>query len=986
MIKLEKIFSFLLPIFLFISIILLETHCSSATKIPTQETIQSPNEAKGKDDSKEEQQKQLKEVLEKYKEIIKVCQELGNQQLEADSYIGMGVVYTISGDYDNAILWLNRGLVIKNDIQDDSNVAEAFLHLGSSYNSIQEQDKANDALHQEEKYLNLIQTAKLSDLKNYQILLREDQRPLVEKLTNLYTDGIKVFGDTDAGLKGDLEINIGLIKKALGDYQEAVSFFTKGIETKSKPSVNSSNGLLEAYLHLSVCYKELGNQQESDKAFKIAKSYLKLLKASMFNEQGSYYDDQEQLDLAESYYKKCRDVCKELGIKEGISASYSNWAGIFDKRGNIVETQKDKQKYYQEALKLYDIAFSYASKDRERVAIKVSTATTYSHLGDHNKALELGSQSYELYKDAVIKEDLEAKVLFNIAREHEFLGNTQEALSYYQKSLPLRGKDKEGEAKTLFGLARIAKINNNFEQSKDFIEKAINKVEEVRSKVSNKYLRATYFAERQEYYDFYIDLFMQKHKESPKENYNARALEISERARARSLIESLTESRIKNETDISNKKVGFLTLVDIEKEVNDKDTLLIEYWLGSKTSYVWAVMGNYMESYELEATRDEIETLAKSIYKLLTKRQTLTEQQIAINAKQIDKDYWQQSTKLSNLLLKPLTKLSVAQRLIIVSDGTVNLVPFSALPFPEGKEKPQRKRDPVLESVLAQLQHLPLVIDYEVINVASVSAIAKQRQQAKKNYSNTNPIIVFAAPLYNTPGTKPNKNLAMPPSTTTRTGLPEIILDSKETIELPDLPFSEKEAENISRAVEGALLLIGPDANREAIIKGVLKGYSIVHFGTHAFADLKEEPKNYGLYLSRFDRESKKVVSFLSAGDISELDLSAELIVLANCQTAFGQRLKGEGVMALTRAFTVAGAKSLIGSLWIIRDEATLDLMTSFYQHLTVADSKGQLSPIAALKAAQIDTLVKPKYQSPFYWAAFTFQGEWRERKILSNK
>jgi len=103
------------------------------------------------------------------------------------------------------------------------------------------------------------------------------------------------------------------------------------------------------------------------------------------------------------------------------------------------------------------------------------------------------------------------------------------------------------------------------------------------------------------------------------------------------------------------------------------------------------------------------------------------------------------------------------------------------------------------------------------------------------------------------------------------------------------------------------------------------------------------------------------------------MKLPAELVVLGACQTGLGKEVKGEGLIGLTRGFMYAGAKRVVVSLWSVNDKATSDLMTQFCRGML----KDNERPVAALRTAQIEIWKQKKWQSPYYWAAFTMQGEW---------
>jgi len=146
-----------------------------------------------------------------------------------------------------------------------------------------------------------------------------------------------------------------------------------------------------------------------------------------------------------------------------------------------------------------------------------------------------------------------------------------------------------------------------------------------------------------------------------------------------------------------------------------------------------------------------------------------------------------------------------------------------------------------------------------------------------------------------------------------------------------------------------------------------------VHFATHAVID-SENPVLSGIMLSNVDGQGEVQHGFLKLQDLYDLDLPAELVVLSACNTALGEDLRGEGLVGFVRALMYAGAKRVVASLWKVDDEATTELMSRFYRHMF----QGQLSPAAALRQAQIEMWQHDDWSSPFYWAAFTLQGEWR--------
>ncbi|MFE1746099.1 tetratricopeptide repeat protein, partial [Coleofasciculus sp. H7-2] len=360
----------------------------------------------------------------------------------------------------------------------------------------------------------------------------------------------------------------------------------------------------------------------------------------------------------------------------------------------------------------------------------------YSALGEKQKALEFYNQSLPLRRATGDKAG-EAVTLNNIGGVYSALGEKQKALEFYNQSLPLSRAtgDKAGEAVTLYNFAYLERNRGNLNEALTQMKAAIKIIEDLRTNVASQQLRASYFATVQDYYQFYIDLLMQLHLTNPDKGYDALALQASERAKARNLLELLTEanvnirsrenpelikqertlqqqlnaaeqSRVKllegsytnkqlaeikiqiesflSELDgvqaeirqknpayaaISQPAAFTLNLQQIQQQVLDDNTLLLEYYLGEERSYLWAVTKTSITSYELPK-RADIKAAAEEFYNQLTSETGSLESGI----------------KLSQMLLSPVANQLGNKRLLIVSDGALQSIPFAALPIPENNQ------------------------------------------------------------------------------------------------------------------------------------------------------------------------------------------------------------------------------------------------------------------------------------------------------------
>jgi CHAT domain-containing protein len=192
-------------------------------------------------------------------------------------------------------------------------------------------------------------------------------------------------------------------------------------------------------------------------------------------------------------------------------------------------------------------------------------------------------------------------------------------------------------------------------------------------------------------------------------------------------------------------------------------------------------------------------------------------------------------------------------------------------------------------------------------------------------------------------------------------------------LSFPRLSFSSGEARAIANvsAKEKAVVKLGVDANRNFATSSELENFRIVHFATHGLLNT-EVPSLSGIVLSLIDKQGNPQDGFLRLHEIYNLHLNADLVVLSACQTALGEQLKGEGAISLSRGFFYAGAARVVASLWTVNDSSTAKLMTAFYRNMQSL----KMTPAAALRAAQIE--MQQAGQSPYNWAAFELQGEWK--------
>ncbi|MEP6924762.1 MAG: CHAT domain-containing protein, partial [Pyrinomonadaceae bacterium] len=406
----------------------------------------------------------------------------------------------------------------------------------------------------------------------------------------------------------------------------------------------------------------------------------------------------------------------------------------------------------------------------------------------------------------------------------------------------------------------------------------------------------------------------------------------------------------------------------------DPETLLLKYSLGAQRSYLWAISDSSVTSHELPNS-DEVEKSARKLYELLTVRTLSPKNETAVEKRQrvqrAEAELLQAAQQLSKMILGPATERLGRKRLVIVADGALQYVPFAMLPVPQKKAKIAKT---------GEQTYRPLIVDHEIVSLASVSALAVQRRELVNRKPAPQALAVIADPVFEANDvrieTVKNQEVVkvdQPQAEAANTRRLEY--DTETKFAITRLPFTRQEADQILAQIPALTNLEATDfkANHAMVLSGALSNYRYIHFATHGYLDT-ERPGLSAIVLSMVDEQGQPQDGFLRAHEIYNLNLPAELVVLSACQTGLGKEIKGEGLIGLTRGFMYAGAKRVVVSLWSVNDKATADLMEKFYRGML----KDNERPAAALRAAQIEMWKQKQWQSPYYWSAFVIQGEWR--------
>lgn len=423
-----------------------------------------------------------------------------------------------------------------------------------------------------------------------------------------------------------------------------------------------------------------------------------------------------------------------------------------------------------------------------------------------------------------------------------------------------------------------------------------------------------------------------------------------------------------------------VTCQEIQKRLLDDQTLLLIYSLGDEHSYLWAVTASELRSYELPP-RAVIEAKAREVYNLMTARQRFDRknfEQFQRQVRQADEQYWPQAEALSQAILGPVATQLGNKRLLIVSEGALQFLPFGALPEPGIKKQPGAR--PAVTSSTSPVARQPLLVNHEIVYLPSVSVLAAVRRDLAEREAASKPsktLAVLADPIFTRKDsrlTEGSNGTAVQPMDDLDRALKELRASNAEGM-LERLKGAADEAADIASFVEpdSRLTATGAAANLELVKGAGLGQYRFIHFATHGLLN-DEHPELSGLVFSLFDSKGAGQEGFLRMHEIYNLKLAAEMVVLSSCEGSIGKEVRGEGLMALTRGFFYAGASRVTASLWKADDAATPVLMRGFYRNLL----KENRPPADALRKAQIAMWDRSQWQAPYFWAGFVLQGEYK--------
>ncbi|MBX7222880.1 MAG: CHAT domain-containing protein [Blastocatellia bacterium] len=962
----------------------------------------------------------FEEAIKKYETALEVWKETHNTIDVADAYSQIGSIALLFGDITKARSNFEQELHIRKELQDEARAGIILDLLGATYSNSGNPSKAIE----------------------------------------LHLQALAIQNRLETGsAKGTLLNNLGFVYNEIGEYRKAIEYYQQALPEIQKWGAKTIE--ISILLNLAATSGNLGEFQSglryAVQGIREAHSKSdKRLEAVGWLNLGSIYGDLGTPEKALISYEKALSLFRELGNRRGEATALSSLGTFY---GPLKKQAKAIECFNQSLQIKRDLSLVV-----QEAQTLNSLGRIYYDSGDWEKAVEHYNQALALLSKSGPPSS--PQLFMNLGAVYNKLHRFDEARDVSEKCLQLTRKqgDQSRESSAWYGLATTDYNLKNYQSALTNIEKAIQLNEQLRVQIVAPELKSSYFGERRNFYERKISILAALDSQNPKGDFLGQALQVSESLRARSLLELLNESHAKIErggqsetlrrkVDLEERIAGKsnvlltikgvkgkeqraetlerqilelkteldqveaeirqtspryasltlpqpLNLQEIRTQVLDPETVLLEFVVVSEDkSYLWFVSQDELLMFPLPKA-EVLNPLAQKTYQALLN--TNVRPNDPLKQSQAIAEYQQTAQELSNLILGPVAEKLGKKRLLIVADGTLQYLPFAALPIPQS---------PAISSNSTANQWTPLLVDHEIVSAPSASVLAFQRQDFKNRKPADHTLAILADPVFGIEderfqvagkGVKSKKSTAVaPPAQVAGRNEPqtkaeldlenlgrEIELSNSqlkksatetflntENLRIPRLYFSREEAQKIAALVPSGQVKIGLDfdANRELALNESLSRYRILHFATHGLLN-SVHPELSGVLLSLVDQKGQPKDGFLRMADVFNLNLPADMVVLSACQTGLGKEVKGEGLVGLSRAFMYAGAERVMVSLWSVNDKATAELMTRFYRKVL----KNQQRPAAALREAQLEMLREPKWKAPFYWAPFILQGEWR--------
>ncbi|CAH3131930.1 unnamed protein product, partial [Pocillopora meandrina] len=930
----------------------------------------------------------FKKAIEYHNLHLKIAKEEGDKHGEGNAYGNLGNAYGRLGDFKKSFEYHNLHLKIAKEKGDKHGEGVAYGNLGNAYDSLGDFKKA---IEYHNLHLKIAKEVgdKLGEGNAYGHLGNANfSQGDFEKAKEYHNLHLKIAKEVeDKHGEGGAYGNLGNAYHGLGDFNKAIEYHN--LDLKIAKEVGDKHGKGNAYGNLGNAYFSMGNFKKSIEYHNL---HLKIAKevgdkhgeGVAYGNLGNAYESLGDFKKAIEYHNLHLKIDKEVGDKQGEGNAYGNLGNAYFRLGDF----KKAIEYHNLHLK---IAKEVEDKHGEGVAYG-NLGNAHHGLGEFQKAIEYHNLDIKIAKEVGDKHG-EGVAYGNLGNAYDSLGDFKKAIEYHNLHLKIAKevRDKHGEGNAYGNLGTAYFSMGDFKKAIEYHNLQIK----IAIEVGDKCLEAFgYYSlgcvfelqgglpKAVEHYQASINLYnslrvLLKSKDEWKVSFRNQhrmpytglwrvlveqgnvdeALFVAEKGRAQALTDLMESSFFGGTSQHKGEDEDIAVLKNVPSNTvfQAVDKANVNLWVVSEGKQV-QLRQSKLKGFVSENSRSSqsFESFMLGVYTQLGVRSNVRCENRSLDALREGCSKVDETTKEANpqphiqqdgclsslydIVMKPVADLIQGDELLIIPDGPLWIAPYAALK--DGNSK--------------------YLCESFTIRVAPSLTSLRLIADCPDDYHKSSGALLVGDPwvseVTNSEGLKP----------------------------LEQLPCAKEEVEMI-----GKILNITPITGRQATKREVLKrlsSVSLVHFAAHGCPETGEIALTPDLdRISTVPTEKEDYI--LTIRDVSNVQLRAKLVVLSCCHSGRGE-IKAEGVVGIARAFMGAGARSVVVSLWAIDDEATLEFMKCFYQHLAEGKPTSKSLNLAMKSLRESDKFRDIKYWAPFMLIGddLTFDLMAKERENLDRK
>jgi CHAT domain-containing protein/tetratricopeptide (TPR) repeat protein len=862
--------------------------------------------------------------------------------LEQRSLNNLGLVYSHQGDYPKAVQYHEKSLEISQRNNSKSDVATSLNNIANNYISLGNYPKALD-LYQQSKSISesigdRLQLSRTINNIGHLDTQQGDYRKGLEE----YQTSLKIALDTgDREQQATLYNNIGTNHQYLSEYNAAKDAYEKSLALHQ--ATGSKSGIATTTNNIGVLLSTIGNYPTAESTLQTALQQAQTLGtpqliAMTYGNLARIYGDQGKYATSLEFFTKELDIHRKTGDRANEAGSLLQFGSIYRLLGRPAKAQDYcknalasaqsigakslegsaigclagialEQSRYGESATLAQQALSLSrsiGSRRSEIQTLKTLGRIYSALNKQADAETTFTQALSLIRSLNLTPE-ETDMLTALGAAQSAQGKRAEAQASLTQAIKIAEAigDRPTSGKAKTSLGEVLLQSQKYAEAETILTAAVTQWESTRPGLTDSDKVSLFEIQSKTYRLLQQALVGQTKSDT--------ALEISERGRARAFVELLAS---KGQTTQPNQIPNQIpNLSEIRSIAKAQNATIIQYSTISATElYIWVIKPDGTIKF---ATSKLLQPIAQLVLESREVMGVRGRASIAIEGDNSGDDRAIRATlrQLHQTLIEPIQAdlpSNPESRIIFIPQDALFLVPFNAL---------------------TNDQNNPLIVQHTLTTAPSIQALALT-QRLKKPDRSPIPLIV---------------------------GNPQ--MPSYQGISLESLPGAETEAKQIAQLFN-TQPLIGPQASKATVLNR-MKTATLIHLATHGILDTLRGDIPGAIALT----PSPGNDGFLTAGELVDLKLTADLVVLSACSTGRGD-ITGDGVIGLSRSLFIAGVPSVVVSLWNVRDESTALLMTEFYKNLNAR----KLSKAQALRQAMLTT--RKTYPKPADWAAFNLVGE----------